>query len=155
MKAKEEKDSIGGTITCFIENVPPGVGEPVFDKLSAELAKAMMSIPSARFFELGSGKEGCQKRGSDQNDCFHYVNNRLRTITNNSGGIQGGISNGETIYFSVGFKPPSTIGKSQTTSAYDGQVIEFEAKGRHDPCVVPRAVVIVESMAALVVAELS
>lgn len=113
----------------------------------------MLSIPSVRSFELGSGIEGCQSRGSEQNDMFVLKGNELRTSTNNSGGIQGGISNGEMIHFRVGFKPPSTIGKSQKTSNYDGDQVEFQAKGRHDPCVVPRAVPIVESMTALVLIE--
>jgi len=153
--AKEDKDSTGGVITCIIRNVPPGLGEPCFDKLEAKLAHAMLSIPATKGFEIGSGFEGSKLRGSQHNDPFVFKKdlNRLGTLTNNSGGIQGGISNGETIYFRVAFKPAATIGSDQKTSDFDGNSSILAAKGRHDPCVVPRAPSIVEAMAALVIAD--
>ena len=155
---RDQQDSIGGTVTCVIRNMPVGVGEPCFDKLEAILAHAMLSIPSTKGFEIGSGFGGCEIPGSIHNDPFVHsatsnfgkVNGKhyLSTKTNNSGGIQGGISNGENVFFRVAFKPPATIGQSQTTVTYDGDPDVLEAKGRHDPCVVPRAVPIVEAMAA-------
>lgn len=168
---KERNDSIGGTVTCVIKNVPSGLGEPCFDKLEAKLAHAMLSIPATKGFEIGSGFGGCEIPGSIHNDPFirapeapagtdtGAVRNgtprpKLTTKTNNSGGIQGGISNGAPIYFRVAFKPPATISQAQTTATYDGEAEGvLEAKGRHDPCVVPRAVPIVEAMSALVVMD--
>lgn len=153
---RDKQDSIGGTVACVIRNCPTGLGEPCFDKLEAKLAHAMLSIPATKGFEIGSGFGGCQVPGSVHNDPFVVVTDqtkpgrpRLTTKTNNSGGIQGGISNGAHIYFTVGFKPAATIGQAQNTVAYDESDGVLEAKGRHDPCVVPRAVPIVESMAAL------
>jgi len=142
-------------VTCACRNVPPGLGEPVFDKLEARLAAAMMSIPAARGFEVGSGFAGTRMTGSAHNDLFIKKGDRLGTVTNRSGGIQGGISNGEPVVFRVAFKPTSTIGKPQQTADFDGNPVTLEAKGRHDPCVVPRAVPIVEAMAALVLADFS
>jgi chorismate synthase len=157
-RAKEKQDSIGGTVTCVIRNCPIGLGEPCFDKMEAALAHAMLSIPSTKAFEIGSGFAGSEVAGSKHNDAFGMKDDgkggrRLGTLTNNSGGIQGGITNGEHIYFRIGFKPPATIGRAQQTSNYDGTEGELMAKGRHDPCVVNRAVPIVESMAALVVMD--
>ncbi len=151
--AKKDKDSLGGVLTCVCRNVPAGLGEPVFDKLEAQLAHAMLSIPATKGFEIGSGFAGTQLRGSAHNDPFVHKGDRLGTVTNYSGGIQGGISNGEPIYFRVAFKPVATIGRDQATADFDGQPVTLAAKGRHDPCVVPRAVPIVESMAALVLAD--
>ncbi|KAG0643613.1 chorismate synthase [Tuber brumale] len=153
---RDKSDSIGGTVTCVIKNVPIGLGEPCFDKLEAKLAHAMLSIPATKGFEVGSGFKGTEMPGSIHNDPFASApdtNGRLGTTTNNSGGIQGGISNGEDIYFKVAFKSPATIGIDQPTSKYDGTSGVLAAKGRHDPCVVPRAVPIVEAMAALVIMD--
>lgn len=157
-RAKAKSDSIGGTVTCVIRNVPIGLGEPCFDKMEASLGKSMLSIPSTKAFEIGSGFAGTEVSGSKHNDAFgHKTNSKgetyLGTITNNSGGVQGGITNGENIFFRIGFKSPATIGMEQTTATYDGQAGSLAAKGRHDPCVVPRAVPIVEAMAALVVID--
>ena len=178
-EVRDRKDSIGGTVTCVIRNVPVGLGEPCFDKLEAKLAHAMLSIPATKGFEIGSGFGGCEIPGSIHNDAFissvpippsqsgveasAQVNGatngaasripRLKTRTNNSGGVQGGISNGAHIYFRVGFKPPATIGQAQNTVDFSGKEGVLEAKGRHDPCVVPRAVPIVEAMAALVLMD--
>lgn len=151
--AKEAKDSIGGVVTCVCRGVPAGWGEPVFDKLEAKMAQAMLSIPATKGFEIGSGFSGTQMRGSIHNDPFVMKGNRLGTLTNYSGGTQGGISNGEPIIFRVAFKPPATIGQVQHTADFDGDEVVLEAKGRHDPCVVPRAVPIVETMSALVLAD--
>jgi chorismate synthase len=150
---REKDDSIGGVITCVCRNVPAGWGEPVFDKMEAKLAQAMLSIPSTKGFEIGSGFAGTRMFGSQHNDPFILKGNRLGTTTNFSGGVQGGITNGEPIVFRIAFKPPSTISLPQTTADFDGKVTVLEAKGRHDPCVVPRAVPIVESMAALVIGD--
>ncbi|KAL0640822.1 bifunctional chorismate synthase/riboflavin reductase [NAD(P)H] aro2 [Maublancomyces gigas] len=151
---RDKKDSIGGTVTCVIKNVPVGLGEPCFDKLEAKLAHAMLSIPATKGFEIGSGFRGTEVPGSKHNDAFiHAGNGKLSTVTNNSGGIQGGISNGENIYFKVAFKSPATIGHAQNTSKFGGEAGVLAAKGRHDPCVVPRAVPIVEAMAALVIMD--
>ncbi|KAF7715517.1 Chorismate synthase [Penicillium ucsense] len=153
-KFRDAHDSIGGTVTCVIRNVPVGLGEPCFDKLEAKLAHAMLSIPATKGFEIGSGFGGCEVPGSTHNDPFVVSDDgRLKTKTNNSGGIQGGISNGASIYFRVAFKPPATIGQAQNTATYDLQTGTLEAKGRHDPCVVPRAVPIVEAMSALVIMD--
>lgn len=153
-RLKQEGDSIGGVIRGVIKNVPLGLGEPVFDKLSADLGKAMLSIPAVKGFEIGSGFEGVKMNGSKHNDSFYLdKNGKIRTKTNFSGGIQGGISNGEDIYFRVAFKPVSTIRKEQETVDRGGQNIKLEATGRHDPCVLPRAVPIVDAMAALVIID--
>ncbi|CAI7671954.1 hypothetical protein PENPOL_c004G04546 [Penicillium polonicum] len=156
-KFRDNHDSIGGTVTCVIRNVPVGLGEPCFDKLEAKLGHAMLSIPATKGFEIGSGFGGCEVPGSIHNDPFIVDQTadspRLTTKTNNSGGIQGGISNGASIYFRVAFKPAATIGQAQTTTTYDGEEGVLEAKGRHDPCVTPRAVPIVEAMSSLVVMD--
>jgi chorismate synthase len=151
--AKNAKDSLGGVVTCVCRNVPAGWGEPIFHKLEADLAQAMLSIPATKGFEIGSGFAGARMRGSRHNDRFVAKTDRLGTETNRSGGIQGGISNGEPIYFRVAFKPPATIGQEQPTSDFDGKPTVLAAKGRHDPCVVPRAVPIVEAMAAMVLLD--
>ena len=152
---KQADDSLGGIVSCICRNVPAGLGEPVFDKAEALLAQAMLSIPATKGFEIGSGFAGAGMRGSEHNDAFIKKGIRLGTKTNNSGGVQGGISNGEPILFRVAFKPPATIGLSQKTVDFDGSTTVLEAKGRHDPCVVPRAVPIVESMTALVLMDLT
>ena len=148
-----DKDTIGGLVTCVIKNTPVGLGEPVFDKLHAELGKAMLSINAVKGFEYGSGFEGIHLRGSQLNDEFYTDGGKVRTRTNHSGGIQGGISNGEDIYFNVAFKPVATIMQDQQTVDKDGNAATVSGKGRHDPCVLPRAVPIVEAMAALVLAD--
>lgn len=148
-----DRDTIGGIVTCVIENVPVGLGEPVFDKLHAELGKAMLSINAVKGFEYGSGFAGIAMRGSQHNDAFYRDGDRIRTKTNYSGGIQGGISNGEPIYFNVAFKPVATIMQDQDSVDVNGKPVTVSGKGRHDPCVVPRAVPIVEAMAALVIAD--
>ncbi len=152
-KTKDDNDSIGGVVSCVCRNVPVGLGEPIFDKLEALLAQAMMSLPATKGFEIGSGFKGTKMTGSTHNDPFIMKGDRLGTKTNNSGGIQGGISNGEPITFKVAFKPPATIGQEQKTATYSGKETTLAAKGRHDPCVVARAVPIVESMAAIVLAD--
>ncbi len=148
-----ERDTIGGVVTCVIKNTPVGLGEPVFDKLHAELGKAMLSINAVKGFEYGSGFEGVTLRGSQHNDEFINEAGKIRTKTNHSGGVQGGISNGEDIYFNVAFKPVATIMQDQNTVDKEGNEAVVSGKGRHDPCVVPRAVPIVEAMAALVIAD--
>jgi chorismate synthase len=154
MKAKDQGDSLGGVVTCVCRNVPPGLGEPVFDKMEALLAHAMLSIPATKGFEIGSGFAGTRMRGSEHNDPFIVKNDCLGTTTNNSGGVQGGITNGEPIVFRVAFKPVATIGLEQETVDFDGNPTTLKARGRHDPCVLPRAVPIVESMAALVLGDM-
>ncbi|MEZ4857699.1 MAG: chorismate synthase [Flavobacteriaceae bacterium] len=149
-QVRKEGDTVGGRITCVIENVPVGLGEPVFDKLHAQLGKAMLSINAVKGFEIGSGFAGTQLKGSEHNDLF---NNDGSTITNHSGGVQGGISNGAPIYFTVAFKPVATLMQEQETIDSKGNTVTMQGKGRHDPCVVPRAVPIVEAMAALVLAD--
>lgn len=152
--AKKKGDSVGGTIRCVIKNCPVGLGGPAFDKLEAELARAMMSLPATKGFEIGSGFSGTSMYGSEHNDSFVSQGGKVRTVTNRSGGIQGGISNGEPIDFSVAFKPVATIFKPQATVDSAGQEVDFQPrKGRHDPCVLPRAVPIVEAMAVLVIIE--
>lgn len=151
--AKEAGDSLGGIVTCVCRNVPAGWGEPVFDKLEAKLAQAMMSLPATKAFEVGSGFSGTRLQGSAHNDPFVKKGAVLGTKTNYSGGIQGGISNGEPIVFRVAFKPPATISKAQSTVNFDGDPVVLQAKGRHDPCVVPRAIPIVETMAAMVLLD--
>lgn len=148
-----ERDTIGGIVTCVIKNTLVGLGEPVFDKLHAELGKAMLSINAVKGFEYGSGFEGTKLRGSQHNDEFYNEGGRIRTKTNHSGGIQGGISNGEDIYFNVAFKPVATIMQDQASVDKEGNETTVSGKGRHDPCVVPRAVPIVEAMAALVLVD--
>ena len=147
---KKQGDTVGGTITCVIQNVPIGLGEPVFDKLHAELGKAMLSINAVKGFEFGSGFCGAKMKGSQHNDLY---NANGTTKTNLSGGIQGGISNGMDIYFRVAFKPVATLIQKQETLTKSGYIVENQGKGRHDPCVVPRAVPIVEAMTALVIAD--
>ena len=147
---RKEGDTVGGIVTCVIENCPIGIGEPVFDKLHAELGKAMLSINAVKGFEFGSGFNGTKLKGSEHNDSFE---SNGTTKTNNSGGIQGGISNGMDIYFNVAFKPVATIMKSQKTIDSNNNEVEMSGKGRHDPCVVPRAVPIVEAMSALVILD--
>lgn len=152
-KTRSEGDSVGGIIRCVIQNTPPGLGEPVFDKLSARLGFAMLSIPAVKGFEIGSGFAGTEKNGSQHNDSFIIKNGTVKTKTNNSGGVQGGISNGEIIHFRVAFKPTSTIHKQQETVDINKQSVQLSASGRHDPCVLPRAVPIVEAMAALTIMD--
>lgn len=147
---RKEGDTIGGTVTCVIQNVPIGLGEPVFDKLHAELGKAMLSINAVKGFEYGSGFCGAKMKGSEHNDLH---NSDGTTKSNLSGGIQGGISNGMDIYFRVAFKPVATIMQKQESLDVNGNFVEMQGKGRHDPCVVPRAVPIIEAMAALVIAD--
>ena len=148
-----DRDTIGGIVTCVIKNTPVGLGQPVFDKLHAELGKAMLSINAVKGFEYGSGFEGIKQRGSQHNDEFYNDGGKIKTKTNHSGGIQGGISNGEDIYFNVAFKPVATIMQDQQTVNKSGDETTVSGKGRHDPCVVPRAVPIVEAMAALVLID--
>ena len=146
-------DSVGGVIECRIRGVPAGLGEPVFDRLEADLAKAMLSLPATKGFEIGSGFAGTLLKGSEHNDAFEPREGRIRTVTNRSGGVQGGITNGEEIIFRVAFKPTATILQPQKTVDVTGAATELQARGRHDPCVVPRAVPIVEAMAALVLVD--
>ena len=150
---KNEGDSIGGIIGCTVKGCPVGLGEPIFGKLQASLAGAMLSINAAKGFDYGEGFEGVGMKGSEQNDEFFNDNGVIRTRTNHSGGIQGGISNGEDIYFRVAFKPIATIMKQQKTVNVEGNETMFKAVGRHDPCVLQRALPIVESMAAMVIAD--
>jgi chorismate synthase len=147
---RSEGDSVGGVIECRVRGVPPGLGEPVFDRLEADLAKAMLSLPATKGFEIGSGFAGARLRGSEHNDLFESRAGQIRTTTNRSGGTQGGISNGEDIVFRVAFKPTATILQPQKTVDVHGAATELVGRGRHDPCVVPRAVPIVEAMTALV-----
>jgi len=147
---RKEGDTVGGIITCIIKNAPLGLGEPVFDKLHSEIGKAMLSINAVKGFEYGSGFSGTHTKGSEHNDLF---NTDGSTQTNRSGGIQGGISNGMDIYFRVAFKPVATIMQNQETINTNGEKVNMQGKGRHDPCVVPRAVPIVEAMTALVLAD--
>ena len=150
---KSKGNTVGGQIKCIINGVKPGLGEPVFDKLHADLGKAMLSINAVKGFEYGSGFNGSKMTGSEHNDEFTVENGNVSTKTNNSGGIQGGISNGEEIYFKVAFKPVATIMSKQNSIDKEKNNVELSVKGRHDPCVVPRAVPIVESMAAIVLAD--
>jgi chorismate synthase len=152
-EVKSTGDSVGGTVDCVARRVPAGWGEPVFDKLEADLAKAMMSLPASKAFEVGSGMEGTYLRGSEHNDIFVPKGGGIGTETNRSGGIQGGISNGETIHLRVGFKPVATILRPQMTVDAKGRPRQLMPRGRHDPCVLPRAVPMVEAMAALVLAD--
>jgi len=150
---RSEGNSVGGVVECVVRNVPPGLGEPVFDKLEAELARAMMSLPATKGFEIGSGFAGTRLTGREHNDPFRMVEGRVRTTSNRSGGIQGGISNGEHIVFRVAFKPTATIMSSQETVTSGGEETELQGRGRHDACVLPRAVPMVDNMAALVVCD--
>lgn len=158
-KIRKEGDTIGGVVTCVVRGCPPGLGEPVFDKLQADLGKAMLGINAAKGFEYGSGFAGVKMRGSEHNDLFEVDNPEksgkgpVKTLTNRSGGIQGGISNGMDLYFRVAFKPVATIMREQETLNEAGEAVTIQGKGRHDPCVVPRAVPIVEAMTALVLAD--
>ena len=152
-EVRKDQDTIGGIITGVIKNMPVGLGEPVFDKLHATLGKAMLSINAVKGFEYGSGFDGIKMKGSEHNDAFYQEGDRVRTRTNKSGGIQGGISNGEDIYFNVAFKPVATIMQDQESVDKGGNTATVSGKGRHDPCVVPRAVPIVEAMSALVIAD--
>lgn len=152
-KVRGEGDSVGGIIECVIRGAPAGLGEPVFDKLEADLAKAMMSLPATKGFEIGSGFAGALMRGSEHNDAFEMREGKVHTVTNRSGGVQGGISNGEPIVFSVAFKPTATIAQKQRTVTDTGEETDLAARGRHDPCVLPRAVPMAEAMAALVLCD--
>lgn len=158
-EVRKEGDTIGGVVSCIVKGIPAGLGEPVFDKLQADLAKAMLSINAAKGFEYGSGFEGVKMKGSEHNDIFYGTRDdgrrtsKIKTKTNFSGGIQGGISNGEDIYFCVAFKPVATIMQSQKTVNIHGKEVMIQGKGRHDPCVLPRAVPVVEAMTAIVLAD--
>lgn len=150
---KSDSDTVGGVVSCVIKGVPVGLGEPVFDRLQARLAFAMMSINAAKGFEYGEGFAAAQMKGSEHNDEFTKLNGEIRTRANHSGGIQGGVSNGEDIYFRVAFKPVATILKEQQTVDISGAEVTMKAKGRHDVCVVPRAVPVVEAMAAMTILD--
>ncbi|MEP6936910.1 MAG: chorismate synthase [Chthoniobacterales bacterium] len=152
-RARSEGDSLGGVIECVARGLPAGLGEPVFDKIEADLAKAMLSLPAAKGFEIGSGFSATRMKGSEHNDLFEMRAGQVATRTNNSGGVQGGITNGENIVFRVGFKPTATIAREQETVTAAGEKTTLAARGRHDPCVLPRAVPIVEAMAALVLCD--
>ncbi len=152
-ETRKNRDTIGGVITGVIKGTPAGLGEPVFDKLHAELGKAMLSINAVKGFEFGSGFEGVKLNGSEHNDAFYTEGDQIKTRTNHSGGVQGGISNGQDIYFNVAFKPVATIMQDQESINESGESVTVSGKGRHDPCVVPRAVPIVEAMSALVIAD--
>lgn len=152
-KTRKKGDSVGGIIECVIRNVPPGLGEPIFDRFEADLAKAMLSLPATKGFEIGSGFGGVTMTGSQHNDPFYSSKGKIRTRTNKSGGVQGGITNGEDVIFRVVFKPTATILQPQKTVTPDGKSTILKPKGRHDPCVLPRAVPIVEAMAALVMVD--
>lgn len=151
--ARREGNSLGGVIEMVARNVPVGLGEPVFDRLEADLAKAMLSLPATKGFEIGSGFAGTRMTGIEHNDPFYMDGGRVRTRQNYSGGVQGGISNGEDVYFRVAFKPTATINKEQETVTKSGESTQLRARGRHDPCVLPRAVPMVEAMAALVLVD--
>ncbi|MGB3618375.1 MAG: chorismate synthase, partial [Catalinimonas sp.] len=152
-EVRKQQDTVGGVITGVLRGVPPGLGEPVFDKLHAELGKAMLSINAVKGFEYGSGFAGAALRGTQHNDTFYKEGDRVRTRTNRAGGVLGGISNGEDIYFRVAFKPVATLMQDQPSVNEAGEAVTVTGKGRHDPCVVPRAVPIVEAMSALVLAD--
>jgi chorismate synthase len=152
-QVRGEGNSVGGVVECVIRNCPAGLGAPVFDKLEAELAKAMMSIPATKGFEIGSGFDGTHLTGAEHNDHFYMEDDKVRTKTNNSGGIQGGISNGENIIFRVAFKPTATIMTEQPTIDTDHKETELKGRGRHDACVLPRAVPMVEAMSYLILVD--
>jgi len=151
--ARKDGNSLGGAVSCVVRGCPPGWGEPVFDRLEADLAKGMLSLPASKGFEVGSGFAGTDLTGLEHNDEFYMEGGRVRTRTNHSGGVQGGISNGEHVYFRVGFKPTATIVREQRTVSAAGEETTLRARGRHDPCVLPRAVAMVEAMAALVLVD--
>ncbi len=153
LEAKKNGDSVGGSVVCRVNGLPVGWGSPVFDRLEADLAKAMLSLPATKGFEIGSGFQGTYLKGSEHNDLFENMGGEIRTTTNLSGGVQGGISNGEELYFRVGFKPTATVLKPQQTVDDEGKNTELMGRGRHDPCVLPRAVPIVEAMTALVLID--
>jgi chorismate synthase len=153
LEAKKEGDSVGGTIICRVNGLPIGLGAPVFDRLEADLAKAMISLPATKGFEIGSGFKGTTLKGSEHNDLFEERHGRVRTKSNRSGGVQGGISNGEELYFRIAFKPTATVLQVQQTVDENGVNTELMGRGRHDPCVLPRAVPIVEAMTALVLID--
>ncbi|MFP4352649.1 MAG: chorismate synthase [Puniceicoccaceae bacterium] len=152
-EVRDRGDSVGGVVECRVRGLPAGWGEPVFDRIEADLAKAMLSLPATKGFEIGSGFAGVRLRGAEHNDSFEIREGRVRTATNRSGGVQGGITNGEEVVFRVAFKPTATVRRNQKTVTASGEETELAAKGRHDPCVVPRAVPIVEAMAALVLVD--
>lgn len=152
-KVRKDGDTIGGKISCVIANLPVGLGEPVFDRFEADLAKAMLSINATKGFEIGDGFDSMLLKGSEHNDVFYVDKNKVKTKTNHSGGVQGGITNGEDVFFNVAFKPVATIMKPQQTINANFENVIIDGKGRHDPCVLPRAVAIVEAMAALVVID--
>jgi chorismate synthase len=152
-QTRAQGDSLGGVIECVVRHAPLGLGEPVFDKLEADLAKAMLSLPATKGFEIGSGFAAARMKGSEHNDPFEMHEGKIRTTTNNSGGVQGGISNGEEIVFRVAFKPTATIAREQKTVTASGEETTLTARGRHDPCVLPRAVPMVEAMAVLVLCD--
>jgi chorismate synthase len=152
-RVRSQGDSVGGVIECRIQGCPPGLGDPVFDRLEADLAKAMLSLPATKGFEIGSGFDGTRLKGSEHNDPFTIKGGKVRTTSNNSGGVQGGISNGEEIVFRVAFKPVATLSQAQKTVTTRGKKAELKARGRHDPCVLPRAVPMVEAMAWVVLAD--
>jgi chorismate synthase len=151
--ARKDGNSLGGTVTCAVRGCPVGWGEPVFDRLEADLAKAMLSLPASKGFEIGSGFAGTDLTGLEHNDAFYMEGDRVRTRTNRSGGVQGGITNGETVYFRVAFKPTATVMREQKTVSAAGEDTTIAGRGRHDPCVLPRAVPMVEAMATLVLAD--
>jgi chorismate synthase len=150
---RAEGDSVGGIVLGVARNVPTGWGDPVFDRLEADLAKGMLSLPASKGFDLGSGFAGIQLTGLQHNDPFRNIDGRVRTVTNRSGGVQGGISNGETVYFRVAFKPVATVMHEQDTVDVQGRDTTLKGRGRHDPCVLPRAVPMVEAMTALVLID--
>jgi chorismate synthase len=152
-RTRKRGDSLGGVVECVARGVPVGLGEPVFDKLEADLAKAVMSLPASKGFEIGSGFAGTLLTGSQHNDPFYMEKGRVRTRSNRSGGVQGGISNGEDILIRVAFKPTATIAQAQETVDRRGRRVEIQGRGRHDPCVLPRAVPMVEAMVLLVLAD--
>ncbi len=152
-EVRKQGDSVGGVITCAVRGCPPGWGEPVFDRLEADLGRAMLSLPASKGFEIGSGFAGTELTGLEHNDPFYMEGTRVRTRTNHSGGVQGGITDGETVYFRVAFKPTATVMREQETVNIHGEDTTISGRGRHDPCVLPRAVPIVEAMAALVLAD--
>ena len=151
--ARKSGNSLGGVVTCVARGCPPGWGEPVFDRLEADLARGMLSLPASKGFEIGSGFAGTELTGLEHNDAFYMEGDRVRTRTNRSGGVQGGITNGEAVYFSVAFKPTATVMREQATVSAQGGDTTIAGRGRHDPCVLPRAVPMVEAMAALVLAD--
>lgn len=151
--ARKAGNSLGGIVTCALRGCPPGWGEPVFDRLEADLAKAMLSLPASKGFEIGSGFAGTELSGLEHNDEFYLEGDRVRTRTNRSGGVQGGITNGETVYFRIAFKPTATVMREQKTVSTEHTETTITGRGRHDPCVLPRAVPMVEAMAALVLAD--